>query len=69
MVAGAGESQSQGVERLLSYADERMGVLRTSIDRDGIAQVSCGRAAWRRPCGNVVETWSPSVGVYRQAGL
>jgi hypothetical protein len=28
------------VERLLSYADELVGVLRASTDHDGIAQVS-----------------------------
>jgi hypothetical protein len=42
MAAGAGESEIQGVERLLSYADELVGVLRASTNRDGIAQVSAG---------------------------
>jgi hypothetical protein len=71
MAAGAGESQSQGVERILSYADELMGVLRASTDRDGIAEVSGGHtcAKWRRPCGDVVETWIPSIRAYRQARL
>jgi hypothetical protein len=40
MAAGASESEIQGVERLLSYADELVGVLHASTDRDGITQVS-----------------------------
>jgi hypothetical protein len=44
-VGAGGESEIQGVERLLSYADELVGVLRASTDRDGIAQVSA--RAWR----------------------
>ena len=38
MAAGAGESL--GVERLLSYTEDLVGVLRASTDRDGNAQVS-----------------------------
>ncbi|CAD6263571.1 unnamed protein product [Miscanthus lutarioriparius] len=40
MAAGAGESQE--VERLLSYADDLLGVFRVSTDRDGNAQVGAG---------------------------
>ncbi|KXG26395.1 hypothetical protein SORBI_3006G094100 [Sorghum bicolor] len=40
MVAGAGESQE--VERLLSYADDLVGVLRVSTDRDINARVGAG---------------------------
>ena len=40
MAAGAGESL--GVERLLSYADDLLGVFRVSTDRDGNAQVGAG---------------------------
>lgn len=48
----AGESQE-----LASYANELVGVLRASTERDGIAQVSTGAyAKWRRPCSDEVET-------------
>jgi hypothetical protein len=40
MAAGAGESQE--VERLLSYADDLLGVFRVSTDRDDNAQVGAG---------------------------
>ena len=40
MAAGAGESL--GVERLLSYADDLLGVFRASTDRDDNAQVGAG---------------------------
>ncbi|EES00992.2 hypothetical protein BDA96_03G222000 [Sorghum bicolor] len=40
MAAGAGESQ--GVGRLLSYADDLVGVLRVSTDRDINARVGAG---------------------------
>jgi hypothetical protein len=38
------------VERLLSYADELVGVLRASTDHDGIAQVSTGARTLLSAC-------------------
>jgi hypothetical protein len=51
MAAGAGgESEIQGVERLLSYADELVGVLCAGTDHDGIAQISTGARTLLSAC-------------------